>query len=155
MVILQPGGAVEPGVLLALASGLAYAFYMIATSRAAAGSDPLKTLAFQCALGVLLLTPQAVLTWSTPSRADLPLFLCLGLFSLLGHFTSIVAFRMADTSTLAPLVYVEMIGAALIGYAAFGDVPGLATIAGAALIVAAGLILIRQKGGLPVEEPAA
>ena len=148
MVILQPGGAIDPGILLALAAGVCFAFYMIATRQAATGSDPVKTLAFQCAVGALLLAPQAVATWSTPAWSDLVFFAGLGLFSAIGHLMSIVAFRYADTSTLAPLVYVELIGAALIGYIAFNEIPGWPTIIGAAFIVGAGLILIRQKNGL-------
>jgi drug/metabolite transporter (DMT)-like permease len=38
---------------------------------------------------------------------------------------------MADASTLAPLVYVDLIGAALIGYLAFDEMPGPLTILGA------------------------
>ena len=147
MVILQPGHTIEPGILLALGAGFAFALYMIATRHAATHSDPVKTLAFQCAAGALLLTPQAVATWSTPAPSDLIFFAGLGALSLIGHLLSIVAFRLADTSTLAPLVYVELIGAALIGYLAFGDVPGMATIVGAVLIAAAGLILLQRRNG--------
>jgi drug/metabolite transporter (DMT)-like permease len=144
LVILRPGASVEPGILLALAAGVAFAFYLVATRRAAQSSDPVKTLAFQCVVGAVLLTPQAVATWSTPAWNDLVFFAGLGLFSAISHMLSIAAFRVADASTLAPLVYIELPGATLIGYLAFGEVPGVTTIVGAALIVAAGLILIRR-----------
>jgi hypothetical protein len=45
---------------------------------------------------------------------------------------------VAEASTLAPLVYVELLGAALIGYLACDEIPGVLTVAGAVLIVAAG-----------------
>jgi len=99
------------------------------------------------------LTPQAVLSWSTPAWKDLAFFAAMGLLSLIGHGLTIVAFRFADTSTLAPLLYVELIGAALIGYLAFDEIPGAATIIGACLIVAAGLILLRQSKAIVAEEP--
>lgn len=144
LVILQPGGSTDPGVLLAFASGVCFAFYMIATRHASEASEPIKTLAFQCVVGALLLVPQAVFFWSTPAWNDLVFFAGLGLFSAFSHMLSIAAFRLADASTLAPLIYVELISAALIGYLAFDEVPGTATLAGAALIVAAGLILLRR-----------
>ena len=128
----------EPGILLALGSGIFFAFYLIATRQAAQVSDPVKTLAFQCVVGALLLTPQAVAAWSTPALSDVLLFAALGALSAVSHLLSIAAFRHADASTLAPLVYLELIGAALVGYFAFGDIPGAMTLAGAALIVAAG-----------------
>jgi uncharacterized membrane protein len=57
---------------------------------------------------------------------------------------SIVAFRHARASALAPLLYIELIGAALIGYAAFDELPDMTTVVGAGLIVAAGLVPLRR-----------
>ena len=147
LVILKPGGAFEPSLLLAFGSGLFFGLYMIATRRASKDSDPVKTLAFQCAVGALLLTPQAIVTWEAPALGDLIFFIGMGAFSAVAHGLSIAAFRLTDASTLAPLVYIELIGAALIGYLAFDEVPGAPTIIGAALIVAAGLILLRRRNG--------
>jgi LPXTG-motif cell wall-anchored protein len=65
---------------------------------------------------------------------------------------------VAEASTLAPLVYVELLGAALIGYLACDEIPGVLTVAGAVLIVAAGLLLLKrreQKGVSIPKEPAA
>lgn len=146
-VILRPGGSMEPGILLALGAGVTFAFYLIATRQASQDSDPVKTLAFQCVAGTLLLTPQAVLSWSTPAWSDLVFFAGLGLFSAMSHMLSIVAFRLTDASTLAPLVYLELVGAALIGYFVFGDVPGATTLVGAGFIVAAGLVLLQRRAG--------
>jgi drug/metabolite transporter (DMT)-like permease len=93
-------------------------------------------------VGTVLLTPQAIASWRTPAARDLLLFAGLGALSAISHVLSIAAFRRSDASTLAPLVYVELIGAALVGYVAFDELPGVATMAGAGLIVAAGLVLL-------------
>ena len=145
LVIVRPGSAIEPGILLALASGICFGLYLIATRLASSHSDPIKTLAFQCVVGTLLLTPQALATWSLPEPRDLLLFAGLGMSSAFSHMLSIAAFRIADASTLAPLVYLELIGAAVIGYLVFGDIPGPATVIGAALIVGAGLVLLPRR----------
>ena len=145
IIILKPGGSVDWGMLLALGSGVFFAFYLISTRHAAQASDPLKTLAFQCVVGTILLTPQAALSWSLPAWSDLLFFAGLGLFSAISHMLSIAAFRFADASTLAPLTYLELIGAAVIGYLAFGEVPGPPTVFGAAFIVAAGLVLLQRQ----------
>jgi drug/metabolite transporter (DMT)-like permease len=145
LVILRPGGTIEPGVLLAIASGICFGLYLIATRQASEHTDPIKTLAFQCVVGTLLLMPQALATWSLPAARDLMLFAGMGLSSAITHMLSIAAFRVADASTLAPLVYLELIGAAIIGYLVFGDVPAPVTVIGAALIVAAGLVLLPRR----------
>jgi drug/metabolite transporter (DMT)-like permease len=145
LVILQPGGTIEPGLLMAFGAGLFFALYMIATRQASRDSDPLKTLAFQSVAGALLLTPQAIWSWTTPASSDLIFFAGLGVLSAGSHLLSIAAFRFADASMLAPLVYVELVGAAVIGYIAFHEVPGPSTLIGAGLIVAAGLTLIQNS----------
>ena len=135
----------QPALLLAFAAGILFAFYMITTRQAATQSDPVKTLAFQCAVGAALLTPQAVTSWSIPAWSDLLFFLGLGLFSAVAHLLSIAAFRMTEASTLAPLVYLELVGVAVFGYLVFDEVPGVATVLGAALIMAAGLMLVGRS----------
>lgn len=145
IVILRPGAELDPGILLAFGAGLCFALYLIATRWASQSSDPIKTLAFQCVIGTLLLTPQAALTWTTPQWSEFGFFLCLGLFSAFSHMMSIAAFRFAEASLLAPLVYLELIGAALIGYYAFNEIPDAYTIIGAGFIIAAGLILLKRR----------
>ncbi|QYX57678.1 EamA family transporter [Roseovarius sp. SCSIO 43702] len=149
MVILRPGGTLEPGILLAFGAGLFFALYLIATRQASQTSDPIRTLAFQCVVGTFLLVPQAALTATLPGTDALAFFAALGLLSAIAHILTIMAFRLADASTLAPLVYLELVGAAGVGFLAFGEVPGPATVLGAALIVLAGVILAtgRTNGG--------
>jgi drug/metabolite transporter (DMT)-like permease len=144
MIIVQPGGAVEPGILLALASGILFAGYMIATRTAALTSDPVKTLAFQNIFGTAILMPLAIWTWPGSFTESLWLFGVMGLFSVTGHLLSILAFRFADASTLAPIVYVELIGSVAMGYFLFADWPGLSVWIGAAAIVAGGALLLRR-----------
>ena len=145
IVILRPGPEINPGLLLAFTAGLCFALYLITTRSAAQQSDPVKTLAFQCVIGTLLLTPQAALTWTVPHWGDLIFFLGLGFFSAFSHLLSITAFRHAEASILSPLVYLELLGATLIGYLAFGEIPDMFTVIGAGLIIVAGLVLIRSR----------
>lgn len=142
IIILRPGTAIEPGILLALGAGLFFAFYLVATRHASTASDPIETLAFQCVIGTMLLTPQALLSWSTPRWEDLIFFLGLGGLSAISHGLAIAAFRFADVSSLSPLVNLELIGAVFIGYIVFNEVPQGSTIVGAALIVFAGCLLL-------------
>jgi drug/metabolite transporter (DMT)-like permease len=141
---LRPGAEINPGILFAFAAGLCFAIYLVITRLAAQRSDPVSTLAFQCTVGALLLTPQAIITWAMPQWSDLGFFLALGAVSALSHLLSIAAFRFAEASALAPLVYLELIGASLIGYYVFGDIPDRYTVKGAGLIIAAGLILVTR-----------
>jgi drug/metabolite transporter (DMT)-like permease len=149
LVILRPTASTDPGLLLALAAGTLFACYLIATRRASPRSDPVKTLTFQCLLGSALLTPQAIAAWSVPSAGELWLFLAMGLLSATSHMLSITAFRYAPASILAPLVYLELLGAVAIGLLVFREMPDTFMWAGASAIVLAGLLLLqptRQPG---------
>ncbi len=144
IIVLQPSGDIEIGLIMAFGAGLFFALYLIATRQASQNSDPIKTLAFQCVLGTVLLSPQAAFTFELPQLDVLWLFAGLGIISAIAHLMTILAFRLADASTLSPLVYLELVGSAAIGFVIFSEIPTLSTIAGAALIIISGLVLLRK-----------
>ncbi|WP_421862378.1 DMT family transporter [Motiliproteus sp.] len=145
LIILDPAGEIEPGIIYALGSGLFFAFYLIATRLASKNNDPLKTLTFQCLVGSLILTPQAIWAWSVPQLSELLFFAAIGVLSSLSHLLSIQAFRYAEASLLAPLVYLELIAAAAVGYLFFDEVPALMLWVGAAVIMAGGVLLLNER----------
>lgn len=142
LVVLRPSGDIEVGLIMAFGAGLFFALYLIATRQASQQSDPIKTLAFQCVVGTALLSPQAAFTFALPQIDVLWLFVGLGLFSAMGHILTILAFRLSDASTLAPLVYLELVGSALIGFLIFAEIPTIMTVVGASLIILSGLVLV-------------
>ncbi len=50
--------------------------------------------------------------------------------------------QFADASILAPFTYVSMIWALLIGYFVFDEVPTVIMLAGAALIIMSGVVIV-------------
>ncbi len=145
LIVLQPTGDVEVGIIMSFGAGLFFALYLIATRQAAQQTDPIKTLAFQCVVGTVILSPQAVFTFELPQLDVLWLFVGLGLFSAIFHLLTIQAFRLADASTLAPLVYLELVGSAMIGFIVFAEIPALMTVMGALFITVSGLILVKRN----------
>ncbi|MCD2175456.1 DMT family transporter [Rhizobium sp. C4] len=152
IIIARPGASISPGVLLALTSGVCYGFYLVSTRLASGETTPLQALVFQNVFGTLLLLPQAVLTWTTPSGFEILLLLGMGLISLLCHTLTINAFRHADATTLAPLSYVELVTAATVGYVWFKQAPEPNVWIGAAFVATAGLVLIFARKAAPLAE---
>jgi drug/metabolite transporter (DMT)-like permease len=153
LIVVNPTGGFDPGLLLGVAAGAFFALYMIATRQARA-SDPIKTLAFQCLFGSVLLAPLAIWTWSTPTSEQLWLFVLMGGISAVCHFMTITAFRHAEASLLAPLSYLELVGSVAVGYLLFGDWPGSRIWIGAALIIGAGMILSARRSAMKEADPA-
>lgn len=147
MVILRPGTVWEPSIIMAFGAGCLFAFYMIASRMTSVESDPIKTLAMQCVVANMLLSPFAIIFWKLPTFDYLHLFIGLGLLSAVGHIMTIYAFRYTDASTLAPLVYVELVATVAVGFIVFSEIPNMSTVIGAAFIIISGLLLFKAKNG--------
>jgi drug/metabolite transporter (DMT)-like permease len=76
--------------------------------------------------------------WQSPSGRDLALMLLVGAFGAGGQFLTTEALRRAPATVIAPISFSSLIWAFFLGLAIWGEVPGLAVFAGAALILASG-----------------
>ena len=74
------------------------------------------------------------------------MLLALGIGASLGQYLITEAFRLGEASLLAPLEYTALVWGVLLDLAFWGVLPGMVTWAGAAIIVASGLYLIRREG---------
>jgi drug/metabolite transporter (DMT)-like permease len=94
------------------------------------------TLAGAVAFGLML-----PFTWGGPEpRAlDITLLAAMGAVGGLGHFCFAAAFRYARASLLAPVNYLQIVWGAVLGFFIFGHVPDAITVAGMAVIAAAGV----------------
>ncbi|MBI0434218.1 DMT family transporter [Roseomonas sp. KE0001] len=97
---------------------------------------------------ILMTAMSAVLlpfVWVTPSPADLPLLLGIGLLGGLAQVLLTEAYASAQVSSLGPYSYTALVWAILLGWIAWGEVPTLPMLAGAGLIVAAGLYILHRE----------
>jgi drug/metabolite transporter (DMT)-like permease len=69
----------------------------------------------------------------------------VGFFASLSHMMMTYALSLAPSATLAPLQYLELPVATLLGYLVFGDFPNALTLAGIAIIIGAGLYMIHRE----------
>lgn len=91
------------------------------------------------------------LGWVWPSWQVLVLLVLSGFLGGLGQILLTASYRYAPVSVIAPFEYVSMLLAIAIGYAVFSEVPTLNTLAGASLIVVAGLFIIYRERKLGLE----
>jgi S-adenosylmethionine uptake transporter len=68
----------------------------------------------------------------------------MGVLGVIGHILMATAFAKAEAARLASLEYTALIWAALFGYAAFAEIPTVATLAGGLLIIGAALLATRR-----------
>ncbi|MBM3608786.1 MAG: DMT family transporter [Alphaproteobacteria bacterium] len=84
----------------------------------------------------------AFFTWITPTGFELALLILIGVMGIGGQALITHGLSMGDATALVPLDYARVVYAAILGYVIFGEVPGLWSFAGMALIIAASLYLV-------------
>ncbi|HEX2843446.1 DMT family transporter [Hyphomicrobium sp.] len=147
LIAVRPGfGVVHPAVLYAFAAMLVYALFMLLTRHMAHFDPPLVTLFYSMFVGTFAGAPFALADWHAPPDT-LSWFLLgsLGILGGTGHWLFLHAYRLAPASSIAPFLYMQILSMVAFGFAVFGDLPDLWTLAGASLIVASGVYLVHRE----------
>ena len=105
---------------------------------------------FSCsAAGLALLT--LPFGWVMPTSTEAITLILAGLLGGVGQIFLTSSYREADASVVAPFEYVSILFALGIGYWVFNEVPTLTMLGGAALVVAAGILIIWRERQLGLE----
>jgi drug/metabolite transporter (DMT)-like permease len=89
--------------------------------------------------------------WVAPAPREVVLLVGAGLLGGIGQILLTESYRHAETAVIAPFEYVSMLLALILGYVIFDEAPTRPMLAGAALIVAAGLFIIWRERRLGIE----
>jgi len=162
IIMLDPGAEVfEPAALFALYAAFGYALGQM-MGREIAQHVPPTIMAFH--QNLIYFAVAAILAavsysfdfsgvthkslsfllrqWTMPSTSDLLLMCSLGVFASFAMVLFGVAYKLAESSFVAPFEYSAMIWAVLFGFILFGDIPGLNTLTGGLIVIAAGLFML-------------
>jgi drug/metabolite transporter (DMT)-like permease len=147
LIIVQPGGAAfHPAALLALGTAFFYALFMLA-ARGIPRSEGILCMMFYVNFFPLLFSvPVAAAVWVPVALDDLWLLAAMAAAGSLGLTLIAQAFRMAPAAVVAPFDYTALIWAAGFGFLIWGDLPGLWTLVGAAVIVASSALILLREG---------
>ncbi|MEO8669097.1 MAG: DMT family transporter [Bauldia sp.] len=158
LVVARPGlGTFTWAALFPLASALLFGLYQVLTRLVSRGDPPATTLAWTIVVGFVLTTPLLPLDWQAGSLGGWLLVVLTGLLFGVAHFLLIRAFATAPAAILTPFTYSQMVAAVLFGMLVLSEVPDPWTLAGTALIVLAGLYVLRGTRRTPAlqsEAPA-
>lgn len=164
LIVLRPNLlALGPAAFWPLGAAFGMAWLMIFNRKAAGLASPLAMQLLLAAMAAPILIVAATLLHLSggtafqvpPPSAEVILKCALvALTATTGHWLIYSATVRANAAIIAPMTYVQLIIATLLGWAWFGHAPDAARLGGAALIILAGLWLWRsQKPALVAETP--
>lgn len=158
LLIVRPGsdGVALAGALFTLCAVGANLGYQL-LSRILATTETTVALLFYTALAGSIAFGLA-LPWFIEARApnllEAALFASLGVYGGLGHFLFTAAFRYAPASLLAPLNYLQLLWAGVVGYLVFGHVPDRLSLLGMAIVAGSGVLIALKTRQPPPKRSA-
>jgi drug/metabolite transporter (DMT)-like permease len=146
-VMLRPSveGFASLAGLAALGSALAYAVVVVMV-RVLSRTETTASMVFwflvMIAIGAGML---ALPDWVAILAADWPWIVAIGLAGWAGQHLITEAFRLAPASVVAPFEYTALVWGVAIDWVVWQTLPGVRVLAGAAIVIGAGLYLLHRE----------
>jgi drug/metabolite transporter (DMT)-like permease len=130
--------------LIALAGSVTYAAVLITTRVLRQTNDVmLMTTYFSGAVAFGLAT--VPFGWVAPTTTDVLFLAAVGFSNIVAQFCVIRALKLASASVVVPYQYTLIVWSVVFGWLMFAELPDAYTIAGAVIIVAAGLYIFWRE----------
>lgn len=167
LLVVQPAfDAVGWPALLPMVVAVVFALFMLVTRLIAKDIDPLGLQAVNGVMASAILAPILLIgslwgNWSPvqivqPTPNETVMLLAIGVLGTFAHLLMTWSLRYAPSATLAPMQYLEIPIATLIGWLIFSDFPNPLASLGILITIAAGLyIVMREHRVSRVAPPAA
>lgn len=91
--------------------------------------------------------------WQAMTVVEVAKVATAGAFLIVGYICAVTAMRSGDVGLVAPFRYTSLLWAILLGFLAFGDLPDGWTLAGATIVVGAGVFTLLRERALNRREP--
>ncbi|MBY0321102.1 MAG: DMT family transporter [Reyranella sp.] len=143
LIVVRPGQAhFDWHMLLIVGSTLCSAFYQLFSRRYGQTERPDASATMATIVGTVMATPFLPFEWVTPWPSwHWALMAGMGVMAGVGHYFVTIAYSQAPAAVIAPFNYLQLVGAALLGYLLFGDMPDFWSWVGAGVIVCSGLYI--------------
>jgi len=149
LIIIRPGDASFTWLLLIPVAAAAASALRDITTRILHRTDNTHAILFWSNIAILLAMLCTVpFGWKDVSPAHGALLVLAGGLNLLAHFLTITALRLGDAALVTPFRYTALVWAALLGFLIWGHIPDSYTVAGAIIIVGAGIYLVLREAQL-------
>ncbi|MFL4471915.1 DMT family transporter [Tateyamaria armeniaca] len=155
LLVVQPSFA-EVGwpALLPVVVAVNFAVFMLVTRQIAKETDPIGLQAVSGVMAVVILGPAlwfsrnagiAPLEMIAVNGTEMALLAAIGILGTLAHLLMTWSLRFAPSATLAPMQYLEIPVATIIGFIIFSDLPNGLAATGICITIASGLYIVLRE----------
>jgi drug/metabolite transporter (DMT)-like permease len=138
VLVLRPGfREISPGHLAMLLTAMLYAVSYLIAKRTTDLTNPTTVVAMLSIVVTVVLAPFAAVVWVTPTLGQSAWLLLVAVFATGGHYSMTLAFQAAPVGVTQPVTFLQLVWAALLGWAMFGEGVDPWVLAGGTIIVAA------------------
>ena len=143
LLILRPGVQVfSPAALIPLLAAFMFALYALLTRYVARGDSAATSFFWTGTVGAVAMTLIGIWFWEPMSPRDWAWMGVLCCTAALGHWFMIRAYEVAEASAVQPFSFLQLVFASAVGVTVFGETLRWNVVAGAVLVVAAGLFTL-------------
>lgn len=129
-------------LLLIVGSTICSALYQLFSRRYGQAERPDASATMATIVGTVVAAPFLPFHWVMPDPSwHWALFAGMGVMAGVGHYFLTIAYSQAPAAIVAPFNYFQLLGAALLGWLLFGDLPDFWSWVGAGVIVSSGLYI--------------
>jgi drug/metabolite transporter (DMT)-like permease len=146
LIAVRPtSAAFEWALLIPVATAFAGAVRDVMTRQLSRTDSSVSILFVSTGVVMLAGLATAPFGWVPVRWVDAGWFLVAGVLHAGANFLMIEAFRLGAAAMIAPFRYTSLLWALLIGFAVWGDIPDPWVMAGGAVIVAGGILMLRSE----------
>lgn len=150
LIVASPGtDSLQIGALFALANAIMYGSVTVAVRGMTATESAITLLMWQMVVIAILHTFLLAFGFRMPTAMDAAMLGFSGVANAVAQYAWTRSLLLAPTTAVSPFYYLMLVWAIGIGYFVWGDVPTIGLLAGSAIVVGSGLLLLwheaRQK----------
>jgi drug/metabolite transporter (DMT)-like permease len=147
VVVMRPGteGLLNIYALIPLLSAVGAGFAIISVRKLSQTESTATLLVYQAVFVGALAGVPLFWFWVTPDLIGLLFLLTMGVFATVGQWVGVKALRLGEASVIGNIQYTQLIYAAILGYAFFGEVPDVYTLIGAIIIIGSALYIVHRE----------
>jgi drug/metabolite transporter (DMT)-like permease len=146
LVIVRPGGVpLDWGVAAAVASGAAYALYIVLTRKVSAEDSTTTSMLYVGLVGLVLTSAVGIFFWEPLDPTTLLQIGYIMVTGVMAHGLMMLALSLAPASVLQPFNYVSLPFSMVFSYFIFNHIIDPISLVGAAVVVGAGLVVMARE----------